>query len=400
MREDGSDWFFSVNESDNLHGAAALADKRLSLVHPSDKLGPRSIAGLAAQRRCPHLRFFLFSSLCGHTSCLITITTIRVYAMFICVRDMLCEFRKEVQWVESLPVVFRAVENLSLIGEVREFIESYGRPNKITSQVFPCLFIFRLYSGADVAIESAVMPGEQPFDRELCHSAFVEEHREHFMAEELFCPFRVYLPREEHEVAVGEKASVCPDYVDMRVEIQKISGRMHTYHCRTDCALFLNRRQKEVPQCFIGAGAESSQEVSVIPEGPPQKFRDSESPVANGNGTEHFFFEVYGECEGTLHGTRGAEQAGLARESYDKVRPTVRAVQACESVMKTSAFKVLEERLVDYFSEEPILPLIALLVAGLEVLPVVFHYLEKRGSPWIPGVVLPFDDVPQMSSPR
>jgi hypothetical protein len=63
------------------------------------------------------------------------------------------------------------------------------------------------------------------------------------------------------------------------VEVEKISGRMHRNHGTAHCAIFLYSGQVEVSYGLVSAGAEASQEVAIISEGPPQHLRDGEGPV-------------------------------------------------------------------------------------------------------------------------
>jgi hypothetical protein len=47
------------------------------------------------------------------------------------------------------------------------------------------------------------------------------------MSEEALRFFCVYLPREEHEVPIGEEASVSHKRMSVGVVVQEISGRMY-----------------------------------------------------------------------------------------------------------------------------------------------------------------------------
>jgi hypothetical protein len=120
-------------------------------------------------------------------------------------------------------------------------------------------------------IEARVVPGEEPLRRELRDSAFPEEHREDLLPEEVFRLFSICLPRKECEIPVGEEASVGHDGMSVRVEVQRISGRVYTYHGTAHGAFLLHSGRIEVVDGFIRTGAEASQEVAIIPEGAAQE---------------------------------------------------------------------------------------------------------------------------------
>jgi hypothetical protein len=80
---------------------------------------------------------------------------------------------------------------------------------------------------------------------------------------------------------------------------------------------------------------------------------------------------MQGEHERPLGLARGAEQSGLAGICQDESAAALGAVDPCEAVMRVSAFEEAEDALMDDLLEEPVLPLVSLFVASLEVLPLM-----------------------------
>jgi hypothetical protein len=176
-------------------------------------------------------------------------------AVFVALRYVLSQFSQEVQWVKDFPVVLRAVEDLALFGKIGELVEGDGCSDEISGEMLPPLLFVGLYPFPDMNVEAAMTPGEEPLDGELRYAAFLDEHREDLLLEEALRLFCVYLPGKEHEVPVGEEASVGHEGMSVGVEVDKISGRMDCYDRPAYSAILLYSGQVELMDGLIRAGA-------------------------------------------------------------------------------------------------------------------------------------------------